>query len=102
MSVQDVLTSLRQQRAKVRASGKVQWYAQCPAHDDHEPSLSITQRPDGGVLLKCHRGCETEDVVAALGLQWADLFPPRVELGRPRVTRYPVNGAIHPSFRSLD
>ena len=28
------------------------WMARCPAHDDHEPSLSITPGEDGKVLLR--------------------------------------------------
>ena len=40
------------------------------AHDDHNPSLSITEGDDGRALLKCHAGCTTEDVVAALTLRW--------------------------------
>ena len=46
----------------------------CPAHDDHRPSLSVTEGRDGRVLLKCHTGCTPEDIVAALGLTMADLF----------------------------
>ena len=30
---------------------------------------------DGKVVLKCHAGCRTEDVLATLGLGWADLHP---------------------------
>jgi hypothetical protein len=47
----------------------------CPAHDDHNPSLSITEAKDGSVLLKCFAGCPAEQVVTAIGLQMADLFP---------------------------
>ena len=47
----------------------------CPAHDDRTPSLSITETEGGTVLLKCHAGCSTEQVLAALGLPIADLFP---------------------------
>ena len=43
------------------------WQALCPAHDDHNPSLSITQKPDGMILFKCQsRGCSQEDIIAAL------------------------------------
>ena len=45
----------------------------CPAHDDQTPSLSVREGEDG-VLIKCHTGCKTEDVVKALGLTMADLF----------------------------
>ena len=50
--------------------------AVCPGHQDKEPSLSITTGDDGRVLLKCHAGCKTEDVVKAIGMEMRDLFPP--------------------------
>jgi hypothetical protein len=48
---------------------------QCPAHDDQDPSLHITTKPDGTHLLKCFRGCAVEDIASAAGLHMADLFP---------------------------
>ena len=33
------------------------WMARCPAHDDHEPSLSI-EGGGGKVLVRCHAGCD--------------------------------------------
>jgi putative DNA primase/helicase len=39
--------------------------APCPAHDDRNPSLSITQK-DGRVLVKCFAGCEQDAVINAL------------------------------------
>lgn len=49
--------------------------AQCPAHDDHSPSLSIGPRKDGnGVVLKCHAGCDYRDILDAIGLAEGDLF----------------------------
>lgn len=47
--------------------------AQCPAHHDRTPSLSVKQAPDK-VLLNCFAGCLAEEVVAALDLTLADLF----------------------------
>jgi len=49
--------------------------AHCPAHEDKNRSLSITEGDDGRVLLYCHAGCSTEDIVRALGLTMSDLFP---------------------------
>jgi len=43
------------------------WMAHCPAHDDREPSLSISEGDDGKVLVRCHAGCDQERVIAALG-----------------------------------
>lgn len=51
-----------------------QWTAKCPAHDDRNPSLSVGLGKDGRVLIKCHAGCNTEDVVHRLGLGMRDLF----------------------------
>lgn len=56
--------------------GNEQYQAHCPAHDDQRASLSITETEQGGkVLLYCQAGCDTEDVLKALGLSWWDLFP---------------------------
>jgi hypothetical protein len=61
-------------RLEARRNGKG-WIAKCPAHDDREPSLSISEGNDGRALLKCLAGCDTGDVLAALGMTWRDLFP---------------------------
>ncbi len=63
---------LLQRLDKVRQTEKG-WQACCPAHDDKAPSLSISNE-DGKTLLHCHAGCSTQDVVAALGINLADLF----------------------------
>lgn len=49
--------------------------ALCPAHNDHDPSLSVSEGDDGQVLLHCFAGCKPGEVVQALGLQMSDLFP---------------------------
>lgn len=48
--------------------------AQCPTHDDRNPSLSVRRDPDGKVWIKCWAGCSKEDILARLGLQWSDLW----------------------------
>ena len=53
------------------------WAACCPTHDDRRASLSIAQAEDGTVLVKCHAGCETVSILAAVGLEMRDLFPPK-------------------------
>ena len=42
------------------------WMTRCPAHDDHEPSLSIREGLGGKTLVHCHAGCDQERVIAAL------------------------------------
>lgn len=50
---------------KVRKSGSG-WTACCPSHDDHDPSLSISEGRTGKVLVKCWAGCSQNDVITAL------------------------------------
>ena len=59
------------ERKGCRRSGS-EWT--CPSHDDSTPSLSVSEGNDGRVLLKCQAGCQTEKVIADLGLDWKDLF----------------------------
>jgi putative DNA primase/helicase len=42
------------------------WMARCPAHDDRRPSLSLCDTDGGKVLVRCHAGCEQEQVIATL------------------------------------
>lgn len=73
--------------------------AQCPAHDDKSPSLSVSPRRDGkGVVLHCHAGCDSREVLSALGLAMADLFDePKVrEVFSPqRDYEYPNGRIVH-------
>ncbi|MBP7748479.1 MAG: DUF927 domain-containing protein [Phycisphaerae bacterium] len=71
MAKADVLEKLK----NVRATGPGKWQACCPAHDDKTPSLSVTEKADGTVLLCCHAGCAQKDIISALSLQPRDLFP---------------------------
>lgn len=57
----------------VRRSGKG-WIAKCPAHEDRTASLAVTVGEDSRVLLHCFAGCTAHEVLAALGMQLADLF----------------------------
>ena len=60
---------------KVKRVAPDKWQALCPAHDDKRPSLSVREAEDGRVLLKCWSGCGAAEIVSALGLSLADLFP---------------------------
>jgi hypothetical protein len=76
MSAEALLSRLS--RVKRVAPGR--WCASCPTsahkHGDRSRGLSITEKPDGGVLVFCHAGCPTFDVLAAAGLDdWSALFP---------------------------
>lgn len=58
----------------VRVAGRGQVTCLCPAHNDKNPSLSITDDGKGRILIHCFRNCKTEDVVKAAGLEMNDLF----------------------------
>jgi len=58
--------------ANVQTAGRDRWLATCPAHPDRKPSLSI-RVADGKILLHCFAGCDSDAVLAALGLSWRDL-----------------------------
>jgi putative DNA primase/helicase len=61
------------------------WLAICPVHEDHTPSLHITERPeDLSVGLHCYAGCDSKAVVAALGLTFSDLY---VDADKPTIVR---------------
>lgn len=86
---QRVLEALQERDCKPRKSG-AGWAARCPAHEDHNPSLSMSNG-DGKVLIKCHHGCAVEDVLSSLGLTSGDLFDqPLEQVDKPQiVTTYP-------------
>ena len=56
--------------------------ALCPAHNDHKPSLSVDVGDNDKAILKCFAGCKTADIVAAVGLTQADLFPKKQRSGK--------------------
>jgi hypothetical protein len=62
---------------QVKSTGQNRWKAVCPSHDDGTPSLSISDVGDL-VLIHCFAGCESEAILAAVGLTYDDLYPPRI------------------------
>jgi hypothetical protein len=70
--VETLLAKLR--GAKKSGNG---WSARCPAHDDRRASLSVAEGTAGTALVKCHAGCDTSAILAAIGMTPADLFPAR-------------------------
>ena len=79
----------------VTKTGGNRWLAKCPAHDDRSPSLSIRECDDGRSLLHCFAGCETEDVLAAVGMTFSDVMPePLSHHIRPTRSRIPASDAL--------
>ena len=47
----------------------------CPAHDDQQPSFSVSMTKDESkILIKCHAGCSFDSILSALNLNASDLF----------------------------
>jgi hypothetical protein len=106
MTAADVLPQL----SSVKHRGARGWLAQCPAHDDRSPSLSIS---DGHhtLLLKCFAGCTVGEITKALGIRVVDLFydagltdsPKRREARRHRaLERAARQSAYEAEGRQLD
>lgn len=59
----------------VKGTGNGQYKALCPAHEDHNPSLSIGLSKDGRrVLLHCFAGCTEKDIIKEASLTMNDLI----------------------------
>lgn len=50
------------------------YQCKCPAHADNQASLTVSLSKAGKIILKCHAGCSTEDILNAVGLNYNDLF----------------------------
>ena len=66
----------------VKRTGPAAWMAICPAHADHDPSLSVRLAEDGRTLLHCFAGCALASIITAVNMTVADLSPDR-PLGLP-------------------
>lgn len=75
------LDHIRDRLQGVRGSGS-SFMAKCPTHEDRSPSLSVKDAGDR-VLINCHAGCNTEDVLSAIGLTWSDTFAETLKPIRP-------------------
>lgn len=48
----------------------------CPAHEDGNPSLSVSPGDRQPVILHCHAGCDPEDIIGAGSLDWNQVCSP--------------------------
>lgn len=79
---------------RVKQTGRGRWVACCPAHDDKNPSLAITETDDGKVLVHDFGGCSVYDVLFSVGLKVQDLFPPKATpYSDVKTTRMPFSYA---------
>ncbi len=64
------------------------WTARCPAHDDCTPSLSLRDTEGGKVLVRCHAGCDQDEVIKHLKAN--GLWTQRA----PRLLRYAASRRV--------
>lgn len=78
MTIDPIRGILLPKLESVRPSGGG-FMARCPAHDDGTASLSINIGTNQPVVLHCHANCDTNDILAQIGLTWGDISEPREE-----------------------
>lgn len=93
----------------VQQTSPGEWRARCPAHNDTNPSLSVTEGDDYPVVLHCHAGCDFEDIadeLDSLSTSWkpwegteVDRYTYRGAGGDPLfdVVRYEMRDEEHPA-----
>lgn len=75
MNPRDVAEAIAQ-GGRIMPSGNG-WKVRCPAHEDRRASLEIGAGTTQPVVMKCHAGCDTADITAAVGLSMAELSKPQ-------------------------
>lgn len=88
------MSALDKVTAALHAAGSSQRHGgnwNCPTgnhyNGDVKPSLSVDYRA-GKVVLYCHLGCETRDILDALDLKWDDMFDEALTRPEPTFYRY--------------
>jgi hypothetical protein len=61
--------------------------------------LAVRENEDGRILLHCFAGCETANVLGAIGMDMTDLFPPDEKRREYAVTGKP---SMKPAFFASD
>ena len=71
MYIEDVLNRFD----GVRETGGGQYSCRCPAHEDKSNSLGIKQGDGDRIMMNCFAGCQTQDILSAVGLSFKDILP---------------------------
>jgi hypothetical protein len=99
MKINELLSRLE----KVKSINTNSWVACCPHHGDKLPSLAIKHDTSTGkILIKCWAGCGVDEIMAAIGMNMADLFPDDFDYGKRVHIRFNaetiVKGLYHDLF----
>lgn len=79
MYISDCLDKIEAKTGARPKKGNGGYIARCPAHDDRNPSLSISEGNGGKVLLHCFAGCTIDEICKACDLNVSDLFSKQSE-----------------------
>ena len=74
-NVSDRLQTILSRLKGVKKVGPNTYRAYSPLRDEKKPSLYITAKPDGTILMCDHGGGDTKAILAAIGLTMRTLFP---------------------------
>jgi len=69
------------------------YVCRCPVHDDRKASLKVSDSKDGKILVHCHAGCDSRDIIAELDRRglW-----PKIEREQRKPPR-PANDQLPPA-----
>lgn len=84
------LDNLLNRLENVRKSGNGEYMCRCPAHEDRRSSLAVKESDSGSILINCFAGCGALEILGAIGLDWADLYPDKDETHKPTRARVPI------------
>lgn len=85
----------------LKSSAPGTYKVKCPAHNDKNPSLSVTITHDKA-LITCHAGCTTDAILSAVGLTTKDLFFDEKLEPRREVARYDYGKYIKVRYKPKD
>ena len=80
-TVDDRLQTILSRLKGVKKVGENTYRAYSPLRDEKEPSLYITMKDNGTILLYDHGGGKAKDILAAIGLPMRVLFPDNGSVG---------------------
>lgn len=94
MNLKELLARIESKTRSKAVTTGAGWKTLCPAHDDKNPSLSVSEGNDGRILLNCHTGCHFDKVVLALGLKASDLGGSSRQVAKDRSGSLPERRSI--------
>lgn len=86
----------------VKRTGPNQYICRCPAHYDDKASLSIKDDTmhSGRILLSCHAGCDTHDILTEIGRDWSAINPSKPEEEKKPLQKWQLN--LEAEYRYTD